>query len=114
MRREFAHACLGRLDRRDPSQGVWATATRNICWSASGRSTDSGWAPQQVEQHCCIRTLCDPQRLDAPLVALLLEQYLAVLEEIVLDVDATHDPLYMEEKARDFHSRSHRNRCPPR
>ncbi|MDE0123384.1 MAG: hypothetical protein OXN97_02295 [Bryobacterales bacterium] len=73
-----------------------------------------GLAPQLVEQYCFVRTVSDPRGLDAPLVALLLEQHLAVLEEIVPDVDATHDPLYTEEKARDFHSRSLRDRRPPR
>ena len=51
-----------------------------------------GLAPQQVERHCFIRTVSDSGGT-VPQGGLLLERHVAVLEEIVLDVDAAHAPL---------------------
>ena len=47
--------------------------------------------------------MADPERLDALLVDLFQEQHGEVPDEIVLDVDATHDPLHGEQEGRHFH-----------
>ena len=47
--------------------------------------------------------LADPQRLDALLVELFLDNHAAAPEEIVLDVDATDDPLHGRQEGRFFH-----------
>ena len=47
--------------------------------------------------------LADPQRPDALLVELFLDSHAAAPEEIVLDVDATDDPLHGRQEGRFFH-----------
>ena len=47
--------------------------------------------------------MADPQRLDALLVELFLDSHAAAPEEIVLDVDATDDPLHGRQEGRFFH-----------
>ncbi len=50
--------------------------------------------PEQAPQDRYKRIVADPQRLDALLVELFLDSHAAAPEEIVLDVDATDDPLH--------------------
>ena len=59
--------------------------------------------PEQAEEDRYKRIVADPKRLDALLVDLFLEQHAEVPDEIVLDVDATHDPLHGEQEGRHFH-----------
>ncbi len=59
--------------------------------------------PEQAEEDRYKRIVADPERLDALLVDLFLEQHAEVPDEIVLDVDATHDPLHGEQEGRHFH-----------
>ncbi len=47
--------------------------------------------------------MADPQRLDALLVELFLDNHAAAPEEIVLDVDTTDDPLHGRQEGRFFH-----------
>ena len=66
-----------------------------------GRMSSDGGALllQAVDQ----RIVADPQRLDALLVELFLDSHAAAPEEIVLDVDATDDPLHGRQEGRFFH-----------
>ena len=59
--------------------------------------------PEQAEEDRYKRIVADPERLDALLVDLFQEQHGEVPDEIVLDVDATHDPLHGEQEGRHFH-----------
>ena len=66
-----------------------------------GRMSSDGGALllQAVDQSI----VADPQRLDALLVELFLDGHAAAPEEIVLDVDATDDPLHGRQEGRFFH-----------
>ena len=59
--------------------------------------------PEQAPQDRYKRIVADPQRLDALLVELFLDSHAAAPEEIVLDVDATDDPLHGRQEGRFFH-----------
>ena len=59
--------------------------------------------PEQAGQDRYKRIVADPQQLDALLVELFLDSYAEAPEEIVLDVDATDDPLHGQQEGRFFH-----------
>ena len=60
--------------------------------------------PEQAEEDRYKRIVADPQQLDALLVDVFLDQHRgAVPAQIVLDVDATHDPLHGDQEGRHFH-----------
>ena len=59
--------------------------------------------PEQAEKDRYKRIVADPERLDALLVDVFLEAHAEAPEEIVLDVDATDDPLHGEQEGRHFH-----------
>ncbi len=59
--------------------------------------------PEQAGEDRYKRIVADPQGLDALLVELFLEAHAEAPEEIVLDVDATDDPLHGEQEGRHFH-----------
>ena len=59
--------------------------------------------PEQAGQDRYKRIVAAPQRLDALLLDVFLEQQEEEPEELVLDVDATHDPLHGEQEGRHFH-----------
>ena len=59
--------------------------------------------PERAPQDRYKRIVADPQRLDALLVELFLDSYAKAPEEIVLDVDATDDPLHGRQEGRFFH-----------
>ena len=59
--------------------------------------------PEQAQQDRYKRIVVDPHQLDALLVELFLDSHAEALEEIVLDVDATDDPLHGHQEGRFFH-----------
>ena len=59
--------------------------------------------PEQARQDRYKRIVADTQQLDALLVELFLNSHAEAPEEIVLDVDATDDPLHGQQEGRCFH-----------
>ena len=59
--------------------------------------------PEQARQDRYKRIVADTERLDALLLELFLDSHAEAPEEIVLDVDATDDPLHGRQEGRFFH-----------
>ena len=59
--------------------------------------------PEQVGEDRYKRIVADPQQLDRLLVELFLDQQRTVPQELVLDIDATDDPLHGLQEGRYFH-----------
>ena len=59
--------------------------------------------PEQARQDRYKRIVADTEQLDALLVELFLNSHAEAPEEIVLDVDATDDPLHGQQERRFFH-----------
>ena len=59
--------------------------------------------PEKAGQDRYKRIVADTERLDALLVDLFLNSHAKAPEEIVLDVDATDDPLHGQQEGRFFH-----------
>lgn len=59
--------------------------------------------PGQAVQDRYKRIVADPSQLDHVLVELFLDQHAAAPPQIVLDVDATDDPLHGQQEGRYFH-----------
>ena len=59
--------------------------------------------PEQAAEDRYKRIVADPQQLDELLVELFMDQQQGVPEELVLDIDATDDPLHGEQEGRYFH-----------
>ncbi len=76
--------------------------TRRLAASSTLNRLELG-TPEQAPQDRYKRIVTDPQRLDALLVELFLDSHAAAPEEIVLDVDATDDPLHGRQEGRFFH-----------
>ncbi len=78
------------------------SAANAVCGSSTLNRLELG-TPEQAPQDRYKRIVADPQRLDALLVELFLDSHAAAPEEIVLDVDATDDPLHGRQEGRFFH-----------
>ena len=59
--------------------------------------------PGAAEDHRYKRIVADPDRIDRLLVDLFLDSREAAPEEIILDLDATDDPLHGDQEGRFFH-----------
>ena len=59
--------------------------------------------PKQAREDRYKRIVADTEQLDTLLVELFLDSHAEVPEEIVLDVDATDDPLHGQQEGRFFH-----------
>ena len=59
--------------------------------------------PEQARKHRHKRIVADTERLDALLVELFLDSHAEAPQQIVLDVDATDDPLHGRQEGRFFH-----------
>jgi hypothetical protein len=92
--------------RHDPVMAVLAgklAARRRGCAAVAGKSTLNrlelcGAAPTRYH-----KISHDPSSIEALLVDLFLEAHAAPPEEIVLDLDATDDPLHGHQEGRFFH-----------
>ena len=49
------------------------------------------------------KTVADPEGMDALLLEVFVEAHLEPPEEVILDVDATDDPLHGKQEGRYFH-----------
>ena len=102
---------------RDDSLLALALGSADVTGQSRVRERDRGHAlagsstlnrlelgtPEQAGEDRYKRIVADPQGLDALLVELFLEAHAEAPEEIVLDVDATDDPLHGEQEGRHFH-----------
>ena len=59
--------------------------------------------PEQAAGDRYKRIVADPQQLDRLLVELFMDQQRTVPEQLVLDIDATDDPLHGQQEGRYFH-----------
>jgi hypothetical protein len=93
--------------RKDPLWGALMgklTAKRRDCEALAGKSTLNRleWASAQTTTRYR-RITVDAEALEALFVTLFLESYASAPQEIVLDLDATDDPLHGDQEGRFFH-----------
>lgn len=91
--------------KRDP-QGQDRKQERDRGKALAGKSTLNRWEltgadPSEGERYAKI--VMHPEAIDRLLVEVFLEAYATPPEEIVLDLDATDDPLYGQQEGRFFH-----------
>ena len=92
--------------RHDPIMAVLAgklTATREDCAPVAGKSTLNRLELSRDEATRYHKIAHDPAAIEAFLVTLFLEAHKAPPKEIILDLDATDDPLHGEQEGRFFH-----------
>jgi hypothetical protein len=93
--------------RKDPLWGALMgklTAKRRDCEALAGKSTLNRleWASAQTTTKYR-RITVDAEAIEALFVTLFLESYASAPQEIVLDLDATDDPLHGDQEGRFFH-----------
>jgi Transposase DDE domain group 1 len=92
--------------RHDPIMAVLAgklTASREDCAPVAGKSTLNRLELSRDEATRYHKIAHDPAAIEGLLVTLFLEAYQAAPKEIILDLDATDDPLHGEQEGRFFH-----------
>jgi hypothetical protein len=92
--------------RHDPVMAVLAgklEARRQACAAVAGKSTLNRLELSRSEPSRYHKISHDPAAIEALLVALFLEAHASAPEEIVLDLDATDDPLHGHQEGRFFH-----------
>lgn len=92
--------------RHDPVMAVLVgklAARRRDCAPAAGKSTLNRLELSRSEPTRYHKIGHDPAAIEALLVDLFLEAHGEVPEEIVLDLDATDDPIHGEQEGRFFH-----------
>ena len=92
--------------RHDPVMAVLVgklAARRRDCAPAAGKSTLNRLELSRPEPTRYHKIGHDPAAIEALLVDLFLEAHAAAPEEIVLDLDATDDPMHGEQEGRFFH-----------
>jgi hypothetical protein len=92
--------------RRDPIMAVLAgklTASREDCAPVAGKSTLNRLELSRDEATRYHKIGHDPAAIEGLLVTLFLEAQQAAPKEIILDLDATDDPLHGEQEGRFFH-----------
>ena len=92
--------------RHDPVMAVLAgklTARRRDCAPVAGKSTLNRLELSQSEATRYHKISHDPAAIEALLVDLFLEAHDEAPQEIVLDLDATDDPLHGGQEGRFFH-----------
>ncbi|MBV9758065.1 MAG: IS1380 family transposase [Alphaproteobacteria bacterium] len=92
--------------RHDPVMGVLAgklSARRSDCAPLAGKSTLNRLELSRAEPSRYHKIACDADKLEALFVDLFIEAHASAPEEIVLDLDATDDPLHGQQEGRFFH-----------
>lgn len=92
--------------RHDPVMAVLVgklAARRRDCAPAAGKSTLNRLELGRPEPTRYHKIGHDPAAIEALLVDIFLEAHAAAPEEIVLDLDATDDPIHGEQEGRFFH-----------
>ena len=92
--------------RHDPIMAVLAgklTASREDCAPVAGKSTLNRLELSRDEATRYHKIAHDPAAVEGLLVTLFLEAHKAPPKEIILDLDATDDPLHGEQEGRFFH-----------
>jgi hypothetical protein len=92
--------------RHDPVLAVLAgklKACRCDCAALAGKSTLNRLEPSRQEPTRCHRIGHRPGAIEALVVDLFLEAHKAPPRQIVLDLDATDDPLHGHQEGRFFH-----------
>ena len=92
--------------RHDPIMAVLAgklTASRQECAPVAGKSTLNRLELSRDEATRYHKITHDPLAIEGFLVTLFLEAHKAPPREIILDLDATDDPLHGEQEGRFFH-----------
>ena len=93
---------LGRSDVTGEQRSRARDQGHPLAGSSTLNRLELGLPGQAVEDRYK-RIVADPPQLDQLLVELFLEQQSAVPQQIVLDVDATDDPLHGQQEGRYFH-----------
>src|SRR5882757_10780664 len=92
--------------RHDPIMAVLAgklTASREDCAPVAGKSTLNRLELSRDEATRYHKIAHDPAAAERLFVTLFLEAHKAAPKEIILDLDATDDPLHGEQEGRFFH-----------
>jgi hypothetical protein len=92
--------------RHDPIMAVLAgklTASREDCAPVAGKSTLNRLELSRDEATRYHKIAHDPAAIEGLLVTLFVEAHQAAPKEIILDLDATDDPLHGEQEGRFFH-----------
>jgi hypothetical protein len=92
--------------RHDPVMAVLAgklAARRSDCAALAGKSTLNRLELSQAEPTRCHRISHDAGRIEALFVDLFLDAHRRAPEQIVLDLDATDDPVHGHQEGRFFH-----------
>ena len=92
--------------RHDPIMAVLAgklKASREECAPVAGKSTLNRLELSRDEATRYHKIAHDPLAIEGVLVTLFLEAHKAPPKEIILDLDATDDPLHGEQEGRFFH-----------
>src|SRR5271155_4028856 len=92
--------------RHDPLFAVLAgklKARRADCAPVAGKSTLNRLERSKEEPSLYHKIGCDGAAIEKLLVDLFLESHASAPEEIILDLDATDDPLHGEQEGRFFH-----------
>ncbi len=92
--------------RHDPIMGVLAgklAASREDCAPVAGKSTLNRLELSREEATRYHKIAHDPAAIERLLVTLFLEAHAAPPREIILDLDATDDPLHGQQEGRFFH-----------
>lgn len=92
--------------RHDPVMAVLAgklKARRKDCAAVAGKSTLNRLERSADKASLYHKIAHDPERIERLFVDVFLEAHAAPPEEIVLDLDATDDPLHGEQEGRFFH-----------
>ena len=92
--------------RHDPIMAVLAgklTASREDCAPVAGKSPLNRLELSREEATRYHKIAHDPAAIEGLLVTLFLEAHKAAPKEIILDLDATDDPLHGEQEGRFFH-----------
>ena len=92
--------------RHDPIMAVLAgklTASRSDCASVAGKSTLNRLELSKAQPTRYARIAADTAAIENLFVDLFLDAHTEPPEEIILDLDATDDPLHGEQEGRFFH-----------
>lgn len=92
--------------RRDPVMAVLAgklEAGRTNCAPVAGKSTLNRLELSRETATRYHKIAADPNAIESLFVTLFLEAYKTPPEEIILDIDATDDPLHGHQEGRFFH-----------
>jgi hypothetical protein len=92
--------------RRDPVLAVLASklaAQRSDCAPLAGKSTLNRLALRRVEPTRYHKVSHDPAAIDSLFVEIFLEAHKKAPKQIILELDATDDPLHGQQEGRFFH-----------